>query len=170
MADPNVLAAKGNLKCAEEFEASVAMGLLPIALKSSQPTIIFRWGIEHIIAPMRLEMGKTRKGVKLDPSSWRDGIWVGAWVYALFKLKDAFDIFTNSWTSVQENKPRILELKMAYDEALKDPEKRLLILTEFRMGLEPEQRAHRIAADAGMKQVQKELDKLERSDVHPLHE
>lgn len=167
MADPNVQAAKGDTAHLSEYRASLAMGLLPIALKSAHPSIIYRWNIEHIIAPMKVPSGAAiRKKLPLS-EMWREGIWVDAWVWALFTLRNAMDVFVNAWTSLQENKPKILELKMLYDEALASPEKRLLLLTEFRLGIVGAEDVDHLlgSLNAAIARVQAELDEKEKGHV-----
>ena len=160
MPDPNVAAAKGDLTSIEEYRVSIAMGLLPIALQSSHPTIAFRWKMVHVQAPFRAPSSSS------SGYSWRAGLWVDAWVFGLFHMKQAMDLFTNSWTTLQENKPTILALKMEYEEALFSHERRIGILTEFRMGLTDgikgvTEEDLRISIDQNLRQVQQELDKLE---------
>jgi len=160
MPDPNVEAAKGDLSSAESFKDCLAMGLLPIAHQSSHPTILFRWAVPHIQAPTRL------RSLTAAGPYWKHALWVEAWVYALFSMKDSMDVFTNAWTSVQENKPALLALKMDYEEASRSLVRRLAILTEFRMGLKGPlgvltQEDLRISIDQNLRQVQRELDKIE---------
>jgi hypothetical protein len=153
MADPNVQAAKGDHTGQEEANACADMGLIAIATSSTHPGIIGRWNIEHVHAPGKV-MHRTGGG-----TTWRTSIWTHAWVYALFRLNDAMDVFTNAWTSVQENKPRMVQLKRLYDEALASPERQLILLTEFQLGwVALDERVER-GITAAVRLTHKELDK-----------
>jgi hypothetical protein len=170
MANPNVLAPRVELDNAARFSDAMSMGMLPVALSSAHPTIVFRWRIQHITAPMVATAADTDPGDKQKggAAKWRDALWVEAWVYALFSMRKAMSVFSNAWTSLQENKLEIMELKSIYDEARKSPHSRLLLLTEFKLGLDSmsfnqtDLGAIRSAIDIGLRVVQRELDELER--------
>jgi len=153
MVDPNVQAAKGNLTGQEEANACAEMGLAVIANVSSHPGIIGRWNIEHVNAPGRLWTSAGTSTV------WRTCIWVHAWVYVLFQLNDAQNVLSNAWTSIQENKPKMVQLKRLYDEALASPERQLILLTEFQLGWASLDERLGRGIDAAIRITQKELDR-----------
>jgi hypothetical protein len=95
---------------------------------------------------------------EIAPTKWTDGFWVDAWVFALFDMHNAHHVFTNAWTTVQENKPKMLELKMLYETAAANPGQRVVILTAFAMseacGLS---KALAESTNANLKTAQEEL-------------
>ena len=88
----------------------------------------------------------------------RHYIWADAWVHSLLTLRGAWALLKNAFTTLQENKPAILELKMLYEEALANPEKRLALLTEHLLSLRNESEAHYRGLNAAIHKAQKELD------------
>jgi hypothetical protein len=167
--DPNVRAAKGDHAHLADFKAALAAGLLPIALVSSHPSIVFRWPIPFVHAPMQQGM---QAKANHQTHSWRDALWSEAWVFALFQMKRATHLFSNAYTTVQEYKLEVQQLKSAFEEASKDLEKKLLILTEFRMRIGHEQfqtdlddESLRSATDVCIKQVQRSMDELEKANA-----
>lgn len=172
MADPNVAATKSGHDSITEYNATLRLGMLPVVPQDAHPTIIHRWGIRTVSAPAiraaetkgRTQQDRwTEKGTPIK--RWTESLWVESWVWALFYMKNAMHVFTNAWTTVQENKPQILELKMAYDEALNDPEKKLIILTAFRLAIQGNiamtAEDMNTAVDISLRVLQKELDEKE---------
>ena len=155
MVDPNVQAAKGNNSAQEEANACADMGLLPIVRSAAHPAIIHRWSIEHVIAPGKPVYRQTQDAGKAVV--WKNCIWIPAWAAAMFHMHSALDLFTNAWTTVQENKLRIVTLKKLYDEALISKEKQLTLLIEFQLGHSLEPRMAR-GVEAAIRTTQKELD------------
>jgi hypothetical protein len=159
MSDPNIRAINLALDKANQYRAAVASGMISVCPRSQHPSIVYRWSIEHTIAPIHV------KGI------WIDGIWINAWVYILFGMKELMDAFSNAWTTIQQNKLEIVELKALYDEALSSPERQLVLLTEFRLGCAGESTSDprflelQGATEAALKATQIILDKMEASDA-----
>lgn len=154
--DPNVQAAKGDKSAEEEHAACLDMGLLPVVLGTLHLDIIHRWDMAHLIAPAR-EIHQ-RSG----HTAWKRGVWVDAWVAALFHLVDAMEAWTRAWATLEKNKPKMLDLKIRYDEALNDPERQLLILTEYKLCIARGSHIdnHR-ALDVAIRNTQREIERNE---------
>lgn len=143
----------------QKFEGTLGLGMLPVVPVSAHPSIVFRWDIRHITASSK----------DLQTDLWKPFIWVDAWVYMLFFNRSSMEIFTNAWTTVQENKPKVLELKTEYNKLLTSPRDRLIILAEARlkcgleesvkMGLSMSHVARAVSANLAI--VQTEVDELD---------
>lgn len=129
MPDPNVQAAKGIKTSTEEAAACYEMGLLPLVPHSAHSQLIYRWNVEHVIAPHRKVFHQT--GQTITKSAWRPFVWTHAWVVSLFYNFNSFAALSNGWSTQQQNKPAVLQLKAAYDAGLTDPSKRIVYMTEF---------------------------------------
>ncbi len=154
MPDPNVTAVKSHERNLEAYKATLATGMLPICPLHVWPTIVYRWNMRRSTAPI-----ESRANPQRQPQ-WVDGLWIEAWAFALFKSLGAYDAFTNAFTTVQENKPKILELKMIYDETAASPEKKVTILTETLLMEQAKQSGDQdliVAASAGLRKAQEEL-------------
>lgn len=130
---PNVAATKRVLNAREASDISADEGMLPLVAASTHPSVVNRWKIRNKVIPTLHDGG--RQMFNGRGSVVRDVIWVDAWVVALLSTTSSRDILTNAWTTVGENKPRILELKIEYDELLEDPSKRLVLLVAYRLSL-----------------------------------
>lgn len=172
MPDPNVVAAKGGSNNLLEYDANLRMGMLPIVAQSAHPTIIYRWNIRNITAPAQALVTRNKK-TGTEQLRWANAIWVDAWVFALFHMNKETRLFTNAWTTVQENKPRILELKMVYDRTLNDSEQQLILLIQFQLvidewlesGISVSPADRSVAVGIATRLLQKELDEKERTDA-----
>lgn len=149
---PNVAAAKRVLNAREASDVSAGEGMLPLVAVSTHPSVLNRWKIRHKVVPTLHDGG--RKSFNGRGSVVSDFIWVDAWVFALMDLTSSWDLFTNAWTTVGENKPRVLELKIQYDEILEDPSKQLILLVEYRMSLDGTSALHVKGADRAMQLLQ----------------
>ena len=121
LSDPNVTAAKMRIEALKAVEIYTFKGMLPLADNSGHPSIIHRWNVQHVVVSSLLE------------NVVKDVIWTEAWFVALIQLSKSEDLLSNAWTSVGENKPQVLELKIRYDELLADPQAQLMLLTEAQL-------------------------------------
>lgn len=158
-----VIAIKNSERWHAEYEATLSSGMLPIARANTFPSLIHRWGMEHVRAPAPLYIKHSPTKPNIE---WRQHIWVEAWVVALIYMSNLSpkSVFINAWTSVQENKLKILELKIAYNEAVKNPESRLVVLTALQMVFMskvwtiPDSTQVALALDACIRKTQREVE------------
>lgn len=128
MPDPNIQATKRTMTDALKADAYFKMGLLPLVPLSVHPQVLYRWSVEHTIAPYLIPGETTHRSYV---AAWIPYIWVNAWVVALIYNSNSWAALSNGFSSQQQNKPHMLQLKTQYDKGLTNPKKRLVYMTEF---------------------------------------